>query len=86
MLIFTIPLVRFPYSTDGMPRTTSTLSTSSVEMERMSTPRLVVLRLFSVDDVVVDDCVDDKGVYCILASVDRGLPSTTNSVPREEIA
>ena len=30
----------FPYSTEGMPRTTSTDSMSSVEMERMSTPLL----------------------------------------------
>ena len=35
------PLVRSECSTEGIPCTTSMLSTSSVEMERISTPALI---------------------------------------------
>ena len=51
---------------------------SSVEMARMSTPLLVMLRLPSADDDEVEDCVPPKGEYWRLASVISGTPSMTN--------
>ena len=79
--------MRFPNSTEGIPRMTSTLSISSVEMERISTPLFVMLRLFSVLLLsLVDENVFDSGEYCRLASVLMGAPSTTNKVPKEVMA
>ena len=71
--MFTTPLVRFPYSTDGIPRITSMLSMSSVLMVRISTPRLVI----SIPSN------PSFCIYCMLASVFIGAPSTTNRVPSE---
>ena len=81
--MLTSPLVRLPYSAEGIPRITSTLSMSSVDMARMSTPLLVMLRLPSADDDEVEDCVPPKGEYWRLASVISGTPSMTNWVPSE---
>ena len=71
--MLTSPLVRSPYSTEGIPLTISTLAMSSVEMERMSIPLPVVLR-------PVSQLLE---IYCILASLLRGTPSITNEVPNE---
>ena len=81
-LIFTSPDERLPYSAEGMPRTISTLSMLSVEMVRMSTPRLVVMVLAAgeVASLTVSPSL------CRPASVLMGAPSTRNSVPSAEMA
>ena len=76
--MLTMPLVRLPYSADGMPRTISTLSMLSVDMVRISTPLLVMSRLASGEVVSVV-----PGMCCMLASPLMGAPSTMNSVPSE---
>ena len=79
--MLTMPLVRLPYSTDGMPRTISTLSMLSVDMVRMSTPRFVMSRAASGDDVPPEE----PGMFCMFASPLTGAPSMTNSVPSDEM-
>lgn len=74
--ILTSPEVRSPYSTDGIPLTISTLSMSSVEMERMSTPLPVVSR----------PARSESAVDCISAEVLTGTPSITNEVPSEDVS
>lgn len=54
-------------------------------MLRISTPRLVMLQLFSTVEELAEDCVSDNGEYCKLASVEIGTPSTINCVPREDM-
>ena len=75
---FTSPLVRSPYSTPGIPRTTSTCSTSSVDMERISTPELVKSRLVVLLSHAPLAC-------CISAFVDIGAPSITKLVPSDDV-
>ena len=77
--IFTSPLVKSPYSTEGIPRTISTLSISSVEIVRMSTPSFT----FSLAVASVSHAPFNR---CILAFVLIGAPSTTKLVPNEDVA
>ena len=81
-LIFTSPLVRSPYSTEGMPCTISTAAISSVGSVRMSIPALsdtgTPLSLVMP--------LDREPPYCIAASFESGRPSMTNETPSDEVA
>ena len=74
--MFITPLVRLPYSTDGIPLITSTLSMSSVLMVRISTPEL------AIPFTPVDAVAAAPFVYCMSASVFMGAPSTKKRVPK----
>ena len=66
--ILTSPLVRSPYSTEGMPRTISTDFMLSVDIERISTPA-------PTND---DPYVEETGDACKFASIFIGMPSIKN--------
>ena len=74
-LIFTSPEVRSPYSAEGMPRTISTLSMSSVEIARISTP-------FPADSRAERE---ESEVVCSWEEVLIGTPSTRKDVPSEDV-
>ena len=76
--IFTSPLVKSPYSTEGIPRTTSTLSMSSVDIDRISTPEFTKLRP-SVDVSHAPFTVWQ------LALVLMGAPSIINDTPNDDV-
>ncbi len=84
VFIITAPDVRFPYSTEGIPRTTSIDSILSGEIWRKSTPRPDVVWSFIVF-VCTDELLPERAVEntCIFASFDNGEPSTTTAVPSE---
>ena len=66
----TIPLVRSPYSAEGIPRTTSTSSISSALTCRRSVP---------VNDV------DEKSPWLTLPLFDIGTPSMTTLEPKAAV-
>ena len=76
VLMITAPDVKFPYSTEGIPRITSTDSILSGEIVRKSVPcPLVDCELIKL----APDLAVDK--VCKFASLDNGAPFTTTAVP-----
>ncbi len=77
-LMITAPDVRSPYSAEGIPLITSTLSTLSKDTFLRSIPPLILAT--PEGSVVAPLAVDDS--LCRFALLDRGEPSIIMAVPR----